>query len=256
MPAWFPIEAVYQFFSIFTIDQAKQPPANILGNFGQAFSVMEVIPRMPGAISLRILSMLQTIRSARVRRKPLLSRVAAIFLVSGMVCLAACVQAPAPSSQPASPPSQGFASITPPPSLTTQEPGATALRPARTLPAALQRVEQTPGTPAVGEVPVSLLKEIVQDLAERLKIESEQIEIVKSEQVEWNDGSLGCPQRGMFYTQALVSGYWLILDVDHVSYDYRASDRGFFFLCEQASLPALATPLPGVNHPTKLPPGP
>jgi hypothetical protein len=28
----------------------------------------------------------------------------------------------------------------------------------------------------------------------------------------WNDGSLGCPEPGMMYTQALVNGYWLIIE--------------------------------------------
>jgi hypothetical protein len=102
-------------------------------------------------------------------------------------------------------------------------------------------------------VPASLQEEIVQDLSQRLNIAPERIEIVKSEQVVWNDGSLGCPQPGMFYTQALVNGYWLILEVDHVPYDYRASDRGFFFYCERPSSPALATLSPGVNSPATQP---
>jgi hypothetical protein len=34
------------------------------------------------------------------------------------------------------------------------------------------------------------------------------------------------------YTQALVDGYWVVLAVGEQEYDYRASDTGYFFLCE------------------------
>jgi hypothetical protein len=91
-------------------------------------------------------------------------------------------------------------------------------------------------------VPDGLLKQIFEDLSERLGVEIEKIEVVKAEAVEWSDGSLGCPQPGQFYTQALVNGYWLILEVGAATYDYRASERGSFILCEQPSLPALKTP--------------
>jgi hypothetical protein len=33
------------------------------------------------------------------------------------------------------------------------------------------------------------------------------IEVIAYEHVTWRDGSIGCPQPGMFYTQALVEGY-------------------------------------------------
>lgn len=194
--------------------------------------------------------------SLRAGQQPLLSRIATALTIAGMALISACAQTSAPGSQSESLSTPGLPTTASSHPLATQapggislpvetptgQPGATVIRPIQTLPGAVKRVEPTPGVPITGEVPASLLTQIFQDLSERLKIEIEQIEISKAEQVVWNDGSLGCPQPGEFYTQALVDGYWLILEVDNVVYDYRASDRGNFFLCEPPSLPVPHTP--------------
>jgi hypothetical protein len=194
--------------------------------------------------------------SLRAGQQPLLSRIATALAIAGMVLLAACAQTSAPGSQSESLATPGLPTTGSSHPLPTQAPGgnslpvetpagqpsATVIRPIQTLPGAVKRVEPTPGAPITGELPASLLTQIFQDLSERLKIEIEQIEISKAEQVVWNDGSLGCPQPGEFYTQALVNGYWLILKVDNGVYDYRASDRGNFFLCKPPSLPVPHTP--------------
>lgn len=157
--------------------------------------------------------------SLQTNRKKLLTGIAAVLCLAGLLLSAGCVQSSIPDS-----------------------PTPAATRPVPSLPGALNRVEPTVMAPVSGEVPGSLLEEITHDLSERLNIEIEKIEVIKAEAVVWNDGSLGCPQPGLFYTQALVNGYWLILEVDSIAYDYRASDRGYFTLCERPSLPALATP--------------
>ena len=48
----------------------------------------------------------------------------------------------------------------------------------------------------------------------------------------WPDGSLGCPQPGQVYTQALVDGYHVVLDADGDELDYRVGSGGSFNLCE------------------------
>ncbi len=96
------------------------------------------------------------------------------------------------------------------------------------------------GTPVTGEVkPAALLAEIVADAALRSGVAEADIVVVRGESVTWSDGSLGCPQPGMNYTQALVPGYWVVLDADGTEYDYRASARGFFTLCESGGSPPL-----------------
>lgn len=71
----------------------------------------------------------------------------------------------------------------------------------------------------------------VADLATRLKVEPEAIEVVQSEATTWPDGSLGCPEPGKFYTQALVEGYRVILRHDGRLYVYPAGSDGIPFLC-------------------------
>ncbi|WES65128.1 hypothetical protein P0L94_03415 [Microbacter sp. GSS18] len=56
--------------------------------------------------------------------------------------------------------------------------------------------------------------------------------IVSSEAVTWGDGSLGCPEPGMAYTQALEEGMRVIVEVNGVSYDYRFGSRPVPRLCE------------------------
>src|SRR5438093_13182170 len=48
-------------------------------------------------------------------------------------------------------------------------------------------------------------------LAAKLSVPIERIKIVSVSPVEWRDSSLGCPERGMVYTQVLTSGYKVTL---------------------------------------------
>lgn len=75
----------------------------------------------------------------------------------------------------------------------------------------------------------------VQDLANRLKIAPESLELVDVTQVIWRDGSLGCPQPGMLYTQALVHGVRIRLRGGGIIYHYHSSRNGKPFLCENPS---------------------
>ena len=69
------------------------------------------------------------------------------------------------------------------------------------------------------------------DLAERLGVEPEEIEVVVAERVTWPDGSLGCPQPGMSYTQAIVEGSRVVLGHDERVYLYHAGTDDQPFLC-------------------------
>ena len=87
-------------------------------------------------------------------------------------------------------------------------------------------------TPVTGEVSAGLMDAILKDLAGRTGVAVEDISVIQAQSIVWNDGSLGCPQPGMSYTQSIVPGYWVVLDVDGVQYDYRETTRGYFSLCE------------------------
>jgi len=100
-----------------------------------------------------------------------------------------------------------------------------------------ERVPPTSETPVTGEVDSNLVANIKQDLISRTGATESDITVIRSEEVIWNDGSLGCPEPGEMYTQALVNGFWVVLEHGGTEYDYRANDRGFFRLCEGFGAP-------------------
>lgn len=87
-------------------------------------------------------------------------------------------------------------------------------------------------TPLSGEVPQALLERIMADLEGRTGAPRSEFLIERAGAVQWNDGSLGCPQPGQVYTQAIVPGYQVVLRHGETSYDYHAAERGFLILCE------------------------
>jgi hypothetical protein len=87
-------------------------------------------------------------------------------------------------------------------------------------------------TPSVkSEVPQAILDPILKEAAVLAKVDREQLVIVRAESVVWNDGSLGCPEPGMMYTQALVNGYWIVIEAAGKKYDFRVGSGGSFRLC-------------------------
>lgn len=118
---------------------------------------------------------------------------------------------------------------------TATEQAGPSERRTRLTPTQLPSVERVPTyrmEANVGEVPEDLLEAIVDDAIARLDVERDEILVQRAEAVVWNDGSLGCPEPGTAYTQALVNGYWVVLRAGDRELDYRATDRGFFRLCE------------------------
>ncbi len=84
-----------------------------------------------------------------------------------------------------------------------------------------------------GEVPDRMLSQVGADLATRINAQPEELEIIGAEAVVWPDGSLGCGKPDQTYTQASVRGYRIVLCYLDKQYDYRASETGYFFLCEK-----------------------
>jgi len=87
---------------------------------------------------------------------------------------------------------------------------------------------------ASGEIslPAEVLDPIVADAATRLSVAPAAISIVSAKAETFSDGSLGCPEMGVMYTQALVDGYHVIVAADGTQLDYRGSAPGQFRLCE------------------------
>lgn len=80
-------------------------------------------------------------------------------------------------------------------------------------------------------VPAETLDLALADAVKRTGRPREGIVVHVAEQVTWSDGSLGCPQPGMAYTQALVPGYRIVLQVDGETLNYHAALRGAPSFC-------------------------
>ena len=72
----------------------------------------------------------------------------------------------------------------------------------------------------------------IADLAVRLGVAEDAITVTSAEAVVWPDGSLGCPQPGMGYTQVQVDGTRIVLSHDGVDFHYHSGDSRSPFLCE------------------------
>ena len=81
------------------------------------------------------------------------------------------------------------------------------------------------------QVPQAILDPILKEAAALAEVARDQLVIVRAESVVWNDGSLGCPEPGMMYTQALVNGYWIVIEAAGQTYDFRVGSGGSFRLC-------------------------
>ena len=92
--------------------------------------------------------------------------------------------------------------------------------------------EVTPTTPPPGADSVAV-RQSVADLARTLGVDAAEVEVVAVEEVTWSDGSRGCAQPGMMYTQALIEGSRITLRVDGTTYEYHAGGSGPPALCEQ-----------------------
>jgi len=60
----------------------------------------------------------------------------------------------------------------------------------------------------------------IADLAKRLDIDADRIEIVRVESVEWPDTSLGCPRPGQAYAQVITPGHIVVLSANGQEYEY------------------------------------
>ena len=78
-----------------------------------------------------------------------------------------------------------------------------------------------------------------QDLANRLDVNVDDIKINVARQITWRSGALGCPKPGMSYTQALVPGVLILLDINGETYGYHAQQNQKPFHCpsRQAVIP-------------------
>ncbi len=76
------------------------------------------------------------------------------------------------------------------------------------------------------------LEAALEDLAARLSLDKDAIEILSVEKRIWNDASLGCPEPGKMYAQVMTPGFVIRLKAEDETYEYHASLTRAV-LCEQ-----------------------
>jgi hypothetical protein len=99
-------------------------------------------------------------------------------------------------------------------------------------------------TPAFPTAPnlQSLIEKAKDDLAQRLSISTTQINVVDAKEVTWSNSSLGCPQPGMLYAEALTPGFLVLLSANSREYEYHAGKNLNVFYCENPTPPVEGVP--------------
>jgi hypothetical protein len=118
------------------------------------------------------------------------------------------------------------------------------------LPTSPEPVEPVPGPVEPGLE--GLVAQAKSDLADWLSIPVEQIEVLEARAVVWPDGSLGCPQPDMDYTQVPRDGVLIRLTVGPNVYNYHGGGGRDLFLCQQKlksiePLPSLGNDSPSAS---------
>ena len=91
----------------------------------------------------------------------------------------------------------------------------------------------------------ALLPVLLADAAQRSGVPQDRLRVVRALAVTWPDGSLGCPQPGFSYTQALVPGWQVSIALpssaaSSPALQYHGSDRGGWLHCPaDRAVPAL-----------------
>jgi hypothetical protein len=123
--------------------------------------------------------------------------------------------------------------------------------PSTPIPAALEPIATSVGEAEAPADTVSpglqgVVDQAVADLAGRLAIDQDNIKVIEVETVVWPDGSLGCPQPGMVYTQVQQDGLLIRLRVEGDVYNYHSGGNRPPFLCEEArdDEPVTLVPVP------------
>lgn len=203
----------------------------------------------------------------------------ALALHALALALAACGGAPAAGTGPTAPPAAAPAATlapTAPPGATVVPASATAAPPSATAAPAMGAGARGGGTaaalgvtlipaaepspaplrvtpaapppatfpPASGLAGVPHIQQAIADLAARLGIDPGAIKVLRAEEVDWPDGSLGCPRDDMSYTQAIVNGVFVQLEAGGQTYNYhgRAGDAPFLCTSKRGITPDVLPP--------------
>lgn len=138
--------------------------------------------------------------------------------LTALLLLSACnsSQTPMPTATPAA--------------LPTADAGDPAFQSPPADPAFQSPVQQDQAPEATSPERV-LASAAIEDLAGRLGVAPEAIEVVEINEIDWPDASLGCPAPDMGYAQVITPGIQVILESGGQTYAYHGSSPNDLFLC-------------------------
>jgi len=94
--------------------------------------------------------------------------------------------------------------------------------------------EMTKGEQSTQPAEITMEEQIhaaIADLAIRVGVAADDIIVREARSVQWSSGAVGCPKPGMNYTQALVPGMRLLLEVNGTVYYYHGRKGRNLFYC-------------------------
>ena len=120
------------------------------------------------------------------------------------------------------------------------DPSPTPAAPNPTVPATTPSTASPTPSDGAATLPPDLRTEpavaaAIADAAERANVSPDEVVIAAWSPVTFSNGSLGCPKKGMSYTQALVEGEVLMLRADSSLFQYTAPTGGPFNYCADPS---------------------
>jgi len=92
---------------------------------------------------------------------------------------------------------------------------------------------QSPGSTGTTTLLTSVTNAVLADAASRTGLDQASLAVENAQAVTWSDGSLGCPQPGLSYTQARIPGFRISVRAGTRRLDYHASRAGTFLLCPE-----------------------
>jgi hypothetical protein len=111
-------------------------------------------------------------------------------------------------------------------------PRETGVAPPTRIPDAATISPLPEGTPvATADVPRAVRRAVVADAAKRFKLAESGVVLLRAEQVTWSDGSLGCAEPGVMYTQSPVPGYLIVAKTDAGELAYHTDSRSLAKSC-------------------------
>jgi hypothetical protein len=90
---------------------------------------------------------------------------------------------------------------------------------------------------SIGQMDQQMIDDLLEQAAQETGVALDEIRIVTAEAVTWSDGSIGCPEEGMGYTQALVPGFRAVIEVAGEEMHYHAGSDGQFVACDDPQEP-------------------